>query len=146
MSVLEVGVPDGISTRNVEKFPVRYQLRRSEYILFAEADTTSTTPTLVFWAINPGGDSVVVQGQSIPCVGAFTPLLDIDTMKQRFPGATEKFVWRPTDSPSCNKNSISNNDRSKLRLVVTIAGRTRHTESVPFEVVRNGTFYVIDSI
>ena len=145
MQVVEYGLPKEINTRGVEKFPVEYVLRRSRYSVHAVVDRTQYSPTIIFWATDPSGRSLVVAGRPIKCIADFSLLTDLDPMKQKYPLAEHRFVWRPTDYGPCGTLDPADSIENEVVLIIESGTGETAQEIIPFRVIRNGTVRIYDS-
>lgn len=139
---VEYGLPEDLSTRGVDEFPVRYELRRPGYTVHAAVDRSAHMPTMVFWATDSQGGPLPVTGQFIRCIAGFVPLLENDPMRSKFPYAEHRFSWVPCRGATIPDDAFQND----VVLDIESAEGTSIREVIPFRVVRNGTNRVYDAI
>jgi hypothetical protein len=142
MSPTKYGGPGGMHYIGVDDYPTRYELRRPEYTLHAAIAPTANTPNMVFYVVGRSDDAFTVTGSNIRCGGAFMRIPRNDPIRAELPLAEEQFRWMPEPSAAC----ADVDPPQVIRLTITSSSGARHTEAIPFIVVRNGIHWELDAL
>lgn len=136
------GGPSGIEYIGVDDYPTRYELRRPEYTLHAVIAPMSNMPNVVFYVVGRSDDAFTVTGSSIRCGGGFRRIGKGDPIRADLPLAEEQFHWIPEPSGPC----ADVDPPQVIHLTVTSSSGARHTETIPFTVVRDGIHWELDAL
>ena len=138
--VVSRGRPDRSSIQADKEMPLRYELNRDRYVLLFELDENRYWSSIFIGARSMSGVVFAVEPLPVAACGRFDKSLSNQTVK---------YVWIPAafvaDCP------VQENEGYVSHQVIRFSvkdreGKTLGEEHVPFVLVRNGSYYLVDGL
>lgn len=147
MEILEYGQTDLDNVRNHTDIPIRYQLEREQYTLFASVDKLSIPPAVIFTIEGKSLIDANIKGESLKCIAVFQPIRPSEARRHGYPEDGIRFSWKPNNIPPCDNVKLPMGDDRKV--VISVYGGTGYLvaeEEILFEIRTSGTRREINSI
>jgi hypothetical protein len=153
MAVVKYGRAEGnfgnlVSLRGHSDMPIRYQLNRDDYTLYADIDRWSNRPAVIFSVDSFRDPKARLIGTQIVCFASFRELYPFEVDKYGNPPGAAIFSWGPVgDVSSCSQVTMP--DPENYWLEVSIVGQDEKIiaiERLDFEIKSNGWYWWADSL
>ena len=147
MEILEYGKTELGNVRDHHDMPIKYELERDQYILYAAVDKKSIPPAIIFTVEGNTLKDAAIEGAPIKCVASFDAIRPYEVQDGGYPEGGIRFTWKPTKYGLCQNETVPIGENRKMVVSVYdgISGFVAR-EELRFEIVINGIYRENDSL
>ncbi len=121
--------------------PMRYELRRDNYTLYAAHDQLIRSPAVIISIESDTIPGISVVGTSIRCAALVERPLEVEVRKYGYPENGFRFRWGPTRFGSCSNAVLPTGDDRQIEVTVLDGdGKLIAVENLLFDIEKNGTY------
>jgi hypothetical protein len=139
------GKPDNASLFFAEVAPLDYRYTRDNYELRIRASMAEYWPSMFVSAVTPQGEALALQPLPFGACGSFENL----GKRYAIEGIpAQKYVWSPAFHKACSVDGSSGYKPDQVMAfeVTQRGGEPVGTESIAFELLRNGSYLSMDGL